>query len=220
VLPLVRPPLGVFSLTILSNTVLVGLAYPLVLAVRNHLRGHRSLVMFVGKSIPVEALATAYGSLLETPEGFTRTGLDVDALRMYLRWRGLTLTELRADPERYRDPASIPPAGERGDPGDGAVADGPPIADGGTVADDATDASTATPADPWGAAAFLADIEGDAYGTTPEKLRDGLEVVAHEETVWLTPGMPFIVPMFVGLVVALVYGDLLYALLGGLGLVP
>jgi preflagellin peptidase FlaK len=227
VLPLVRPPLGVFSLTILSNTVLVGLTYPLVLAVRNALRGHRSLVMFVGKSIPVADLATAYGSLLETPEGFTRNGLDVDALRMYLRWRGLTLAELRAAPETYRDPATLPPTDERHDPGDGAVADGAPIADGGAVdepapvdRDDREGTAAADTVDEWGAAAFLAAIEGDAYGTTPEKLRGGLEVVAHEDEVWLTPGLPFIVPMFVGLVVALLYGDLLYALLGGLGLVP
>jgi preflagellin peptidase FlaK len=216
----------VFSLTILSNTVLVGLAYPLVLAVRNALRGHRSLVMFVGKSIPVADLATAYGSLLETPEGFTRNGLDVDALRMYLRWRGLTLSELRVDPETYRDPASLPPADERHDPGDGAVADGAPVADGGEVDEtapvdgDDREGAPAAPVDEWGAAAFLASIEGDAYGTTPEKLRGGLEVVAGEDEVWLTPGLPFIVPMFVGLVVALLYGDLLYALLGALGLVP
>ncbi|WP_255198835.1 prepilin peptidase [Halorarius litoreus] len=221
VLPLVQPPLGVFSLTILSNTVLLGLGYPLVLAARNAARGHRSLVMFVGKSVPVSALSTAYGSLLETPAGFTRNGLDLDALRMYLRWRGLTLSELRGDPDTYRDPASLPPEDERADPGDGALADGMPIADGGSVAPGTgADAPAADPVDEWGAATFLASIEGDAYGTTPEKLRGGLEVISHEEEVWLTPGMPFIVPMFVGLVVALGFGDLLYAVLQVAGLVP
>ena len=221
VLPLVQPPLGVFSLTVLSNTVLLGLAYPLVLAARNLARGHRSLVMFVGKSVPVTALATAYGSLLESPDGFTRNGLDLDALRMYLRWRGLTLSELRADPETYRDPDSLPAEGDRHDPGDGALADGAPIADGGQVESaTATDAAKPDPVDEWGAATFLANIEGDAYGTTPEKLRGGLELLARVDEVWLTPGMPFIVPMFVGLVVALGFGDLLYALLQLVGLVP
>ncbi len=33
------------------------------------------------------------------------------------------------------------------------------------------------------------------------------------EKVWITPGIPFIVPMTVGLVVALIYGDVLYAVL-------
>ncbi len=227
VLPLVRPPLGVFSLTIVSNTVLVGLAYPVVLAARNAVAGHRSPAMFVGKPVPVEDIATEYGSLLETPDGFTRSGLDLDALRMYLRWRGLTLSDLRAAPDRYRDPDSLPPAEERGDPGDGALADGPPVADGGTRVDDSraetgtADApATETPTDEWGAAAFLAELDGDAYGTTPEGLREGLEVVTSDESVWMTPGLPFIVPMFVGLVVALTYGDLLYAAMRLVGLVP
>jgi len=64
----------------------------------------------------------------------------------------------------------------------------------------------------------LDEIEGTAYGTTPEQLREGLEVLASEDEVWLTPGIPFIVPMFVGLVAALTFGDLLFALLLALGL--
>lgn len=40
---------------------------------------------------------------------------------------------------------------------------------------------------------------------------------ADRETVWLTPGIPFLVPMFVGLLVALTYGDVLFALLRRLG---
>lgn len=241
VLPLLAPPLGVFSLTILSNTVLVGFLYPAVLTVRNAVSGHVSPVMFVGRPMPVPALSREYGSLLQTPDGFTRRGLDVDALRMYLRWRRATLGELRSAPDRHRDPASLPPAAERGDPGDGSLADGPPVADGGTEptpairpvgdAPERRDAATAPgepaapddpPAadDPWGAATFLASLDGDAYGTTPETLREGLELLVAEDEVWLTPGLPFVVPMFVGLVLALTYGDLLYALLRLLGAVP
>jgi preflagellin peptidase FlaK len=76
------------------------------------------------------------------------------------------------------------------------------------------------PDDEWGAAAFLASLEGSAYGTTPEALRDGLAVVADREAVWVTPGLPFVVPMFLGLVVTLLVGDLLYVLLSALGLAP
>jgi len=53
----------------------------------------------------------------------------------------------------------------------------------------------------------------NAYGTTPETLRDGLAVLTSEDTVWMTPGTPFLVPMFGGLV-ALVYGDLLVEIIG------
>ena len=48
-LPLHRATLGVFSMTVLTNTVLVGLAYPLALAARNALSGVVSPISFVGR---------------------------------------------------------------------------------------------------------------------------------------------------------------------------
>ncbi|MFC7140934.1 prepilin peptidase [Halosimplex aquaticum] len=228
-LPLTRTTVGVFSLTVLSNTVLVGAAYPVFVTLRNALSGHRAPIMFIGKPIRAADAATEYGSLLQTPEGFSRGGLDLDALRMYLRWRGTTLAAVRADPERHRDPASLPD--DPNSPGDGSVPDGDDVTgpveadvatDGGDDAEVAgrdaaadvtgADADAAPYDDPWGAAAFLDDIEGSAYGTTVEDLREGLDVLAAEDVVWISPGMPFIVPMFVALVVSLVYGDLFFKL--------
>ncbi|SEQ75471.1 A24 family peptidase [Natrinema salaciae] len=209
-----------FSFTILTNAVLVGIALPLALAVRNAAAGRIAPVMFVGWPVSWERIPTSHGRLLETPSGRSRGGLDLDALRMYLRWRGLSLAELRADPKRYRDPATLP--AEPNPPTDGAVtADVAVRGDGGALesapadAADAADAAEpesatgATVDDPWGADAFLDDIDGSAYGTTPDTLREGLEVLAEKETVWISPGTPFLVPVFVGLVIALLYGDLL-----------
>ena len=149
-----------------------------------------------------------------SPEGFVRRGLDLDALRMYLRWRGCTLVDLREGPATYRDPESLP--ADPNPPGDGAIEpeDTPDpaadaVTDGGADESVETGNGAETETDPWGAEAFLDDIEGDAYGTTPEKLRDGLEVLVAESVVWVSPGLPFIVPMFLGLVMSLVYGDLL-----------
>ncbi|WP_049890895.1 A24 family peptidase [Natrinema versiforme] len=217
--PLAGPTnVGTFSFTILTNAVLVGIALPLALAVRNAAAGRIAPVMFVGWPISWDRVPETHGRLLSTPAGLSRAGLDLDALRMYLRWRGLSLAELRDAPERYRNPATLP--AEPNSPTDGAVAaDSQTRSDGGaleSVADNETPAaeseSETRPADyddPWGADAFLADIDGSAYGTTPETLREGLEVLADEETVWISPGTPFLVPVFVGLVIALVYGDLL-----------
>jgi len=228
--PLVASNLGVFSLTILTNAVLVGLAYPLYLGIRNALRGDFSPIMFVGRRTAVAALSAEHGRLFETTEGFTRHGLDIDALRMYLRWRGASLAALRADPERFRDPESV--EGTH-DPTDGAV-DAGAVDAGGDAADSAVDAAdsavdAADPStdpdfdadhdDPWAAERFLDDIDGSAYGTTPEGLREGLRVVTTRETVWLSPGVPFIVPVFLGLLIALTYGDLLFGLLRAVGAV-
>jgi len=219
-LPMVETTLGVFSMTVLTNTVLAGLAYPLALAARNALGGDVSKLMFLGRRVAVADLSAAHGRLFEDGEGFTRRGLDLDALRMYLRWRGASLDAIREAPERYRDPATIETTY---DPGDGAVRDA--RADGGagaaTLGEYPTGAidDDAALDDPWGAEAFLEAVDGSAYGTDPELLRDGLDLVTGRDEVWISPGIPFLVPMFVGLVLAFTYGDVLFGLLGALGVV-
>ncbi|MDS0260091.1 prepilin peptidase [Haloarcula sp. S1CR25-12] len=279
-LPLEPSLIGVFSLTILSNTVLAGVVYPLGVAAGNLARGRFSWAMFLGKPVPVPEIPEQYGRLLECPDGFTRSGLDLDALRMYLEWRGATLAALRADPAAHRDPDSLPdepnppgdgsfvteggepndvrrgtseprseggepndarrgtsePRSEGGEPNDARRGTSEPRSEGGEPNDVRRDSSegrsdggmpmpegsadqfgTAGTADPWGAERFLDDIEGSAYGTDAETLREGLELVVDADEVWVSPGIPFLVPMFVGLVTALVYGDVLYALLSALG---
>ncbi|WP_435334191.1 prepilin peptidase [Haloarchaeobius sp. TZWWS8] len=246
----------VFSFTVLTNAVLWGIAYPGLLAVRNGAVGHVSSRMFVAVPTRWDAVPTTHGKLLLDREGGLReriqtliyprsTGLDLDAVRMYLRWRGLTLDEVRADPTRFRHPESLP--AEPNDPTDGAVhldpdrtrsrdvatdggeATGPDAGDGEATGPDADrgtvepDPDAATPnsgtdaLDEWGAEAFLADIEGDAYGTSPDRLRDGLEKLVAEEELWVTPGIPFLVPVFLGLFVGFVYGDVVLGILGVLG---
>lgn len=225
VLPVQPTAIGVFSLTVLTDTVLVGLAYPLALAARNAAAGRIGTAMFLGRVVAVPELTVLHGRLFETRSGFTRSGLDLDALRMYLRWRGCSLADLRDAPEAFRDPESV---GETHPPTDGAVDAAPGdagrvrLTDGGAVAGETTPATEVEEPevdDPWAAQQFLDDIDHSAYGTDAETLREGLETVVAREQVWISPGLPFIVPMFLGLLVALTYGDLLYGLLLALGLV-
>lgn len=215
-LPMEPSPAGVFSLTILSNTVVAGALYPVGVAVSNLLRGRIALPMVIGRPITTEELTEEYGMLVETPDGFTRRGLDLDALRMYLRWRQCTLAELRTDPDRLRDPDSLP-----AEPGE--ISDGNIVTDGGTETPPPEAADPDGPAepdfdDPWGAQAFLDDIETSAYGTSPDGLREALEVLVTADEVWVSPGIPFIVPTLFGLLVSFVYGDVLVSLLGMVGL--
>jgi len=225
-LPLVVTPLGVFSLTVLTNAALLAAAYPVALAVRNALAGRLRPAMFLARPIQIDRLSTAHGRLFETRTGTTRRGLDLDALRMYLRWRGDTLAELRADPDGHRNPGSLPEAPNP--PGDGSIpTDGSepgeagtpsgPRSDGGEPVAPVDQFGTAAAADPWGAERFLDDIEGSAYGTAPEQLREGLELLARTDEVWISPGIPFLVPMFFGLLISLVYGDMLYSVLSAAG---
>ncbi|KAA9399564.1 A24 family peptidase [Haloarcula sp. CBA1130] len=225
-LPLQQSAIGVFSLTILSNTVLAGIVYPLAVAAGNLVRGRFSLAMFIGRPVAAAAVTEEYGRLLESPDGFDRGGLDLDALRMYLRWRGCSLADIRADPDRHRLPTSLPAVPN--DPGDGSLATdgGDPAADdvnGTSGRGDDSSLQTVTDRtddidDRWGAERFLNDIDHSAYGTSPDQLRDGLDVLAEQDEVWISPGIPFLVPMFAGLAVSLTYGDVLFSLLQAVGL--
>jgi preflagellin peptidase FlaK len=210
-LPAVRTQVGVFSLTVVTNAVVAGVVYPVAVAARNALDGAVGPRMFLARRVDVTTLGERHGRLFETPAGRTRQGLDLDALRMYLRWRGTTLARLRADPDAHRDPASVETTNEVGDGG----VDGPSVTDGGRVGPESGETEHD---DPWAADRFAAEV-GEPYGADPATLREGLAVVAdpERETAWVSPGIPFVVPTFAGLVVALTYGDLLFGLLTAVG---
>ena len=295
-----NPELIPFSATIIVNAALIAMVFPVLLGLRNAVAGRFAPVMIVGWPVSVERISRTHGLLLERPDGVGFGGLDLDALRMYLRWRGIDLEDIRADPDHYRDPASLP--AEPNPPTDGRIESPSLLADGGTpraddddrgptdqarltnedgpvgdekpsdetpagddetpvgddetpVGDDETPAGDdetptgddetpvgddetpvgddETPAgddetpsedgdrsdeqeydDPWGAAAFLDDIEGSAYGTSPEALRTGLEVLARKERVWVSPGTPLLLPVFVGLILSVLIGNLLTPIMG------
>ncbi|GAA5048145.1 A24 family peptidase [Haladaptatus pallidirubidus] len=221
VFPVQGTVLGVFSLTILTNAVLLAALYPLALFVRNLIAGRFDSVMFVGRVVPWNEIPDSHGRLLETPDGTSRNGADLDAIRMYLRWRGVSLAALRKRASELRDPTTLP--AEPNPPTDGAVGaksiGSKTVTDGGKVVEKSRESNDSSYEDPWGAARFLAEIDHGAYGTTPTQLREGLEVLVAEDEVWVSPGIPFIVPMFAGLLVAFGYGDLLSGLLGALGIV-
>jgi len=253
-LPLVSTPAGVFSLTVLTNALLVGLAYPLWLALTNLAAGEWSRWLFFTHRVPTDSLTVRHGRLCESSDGHTWSGLDLDALRMYLRWRGTTIEAVRSAPTAARDPGRIGPTF---DPTDGRVGcstsprtDTPPdtmTTDGGALVCAGVDAGGVAPVDsgdsterigdhtgdaseggsydeaadyddPWGAARFLAAIDHDAYGTDPQTLRAGLALVAGQDTVRVSPGLPFLVPLTAGLILAVSYGDLLFALLAVFGI--
>ena len=228
--------LGVTAMSALTNAVLFGAGYVALLFGSNLAAGRFSPAMFVGRRTAVEALPDVHGQLIRVDGLRPQRGLDLDALRMYLRWRGATLAAVREDPDRHRDPASV-----RGTnpPTDGAIHDGPRtdggVDDGGfevpeldstgdaagdrtAAAGAETDAAPGDTDDPWAAERFLDEIDGTAYGTTPETLREGLDRVAAVDALWVSPGLPFLVPLFGGLVLALTYGDVLTVALEALGL--
>lgn len=231
--PLVDSAIGSFSFTILANAVVVTMIAPVGLLVLNLLRRDVGPVMFLGRIRRTSSLTEIPGKLLQTKDGFTRSGLDLDVLRMYLRWRGVRLDQIRSVPEAYRHPDTV--SEPTYDPTDGAVhVDAEPDGDDRAVTIDADkddvvnidipgkmsdvpeDERDAT--DWWAAEEFLKDA-GHAYGVTSEEISRGLEVLVSEDEVWVSPGTPFMVPVLGGLLIGLIYGNLLFVLLRLIGVV-
>lgn len=224
-IPTTDATIGVFSLTIFTNALLVAACYPAALTIYNGLNGDFVWAMFLARPVPTDSLRSRHGRLFESRDGVSRGGVDLDALRMYLRWRGLSLTELRSHPDRYRDADSVD---ETYSPTDGATHRENSITlDGALTTSDEGDTGPidsprderqpgdgeARKDDRWAVDRFLIAVEGTAYGTSSEMLREGLDLIAERDRVWISPGIPFIIPIFFGLLISLSYGDILFGVL-------
>lgn len=171
--PLVVPEAPVFVLSVLGNTVVVGLAYPAKLLAENvSARNTQNPgLALLGKRVETEDLHREFGRVIGGDEtaSVRRSGVfsdggvsNIEFVRDYLEWRGIdSLTGVRGDDLRLE----------------------------GFVEETA-----------W---------ESDNIEQDEKQLRE----IARQDAVWISPGIPFVVPMFVGLVIALTYGDVLFALM-------
>jgi preflagellin peptidase FlaK len=172
--PLIVPEVPLFILSILGNTVLAGIAYPLKLFGENVVRRATAnpLLMLLAKRVPTDTLHNEFGRIIgkDGDVSLRRSGIlggtegitDIDFVRDYVEWRGVDSIREARDMD--------------------------------LLLEDFVEET------PW----HSDDIERDA-----RELRD----IAEEDAVWISPGIPFIVPMFVGLLVALTAGDVLFALM-------
>jgi preflagellin peptidase FlaK len=173
-LPVVVPDAPFFVLSVLGNTVIAGIFYPLKLFAENASRRHTAnpVLMFLGRRVSTDELHGQFGRVIGSDEdvSFRRSGVfgadgdgvsDVDFVSDYVDWRGLD---------------SI-----RG------------VRDADLRLEDFVDET------PWESE----DLERDA---------DALRELASHEAVWISPGIPFVVPMFVGILSALTVGDVLFSL--------
>jgi Type IV leader peptidase family. len=215
-----EPVVGVLSFSVFLNALLLGVAYQGVLIAVNAVRGDWDLRMVAGVRVPVGSLTAMHGRIIRKPMGvsdvintvqsggdITDAGLDpcldLDTLRMYLRWRATSLTEIRVDSSWFRSSAPVPwITGEFSDgrvdrvAGFDEVTESSPRVDGLGVAW----AFPGEEVDPWGASAFVQTagekyvwMSESVYGDSPASIRRGLEMVSSQRTVWVSPGLPFFV---------------------------
>lgn len=215
--PVVTTSIGVFSMTILTNSLLLTSSTNIFLFISNMINKNYDVRYIIfARPVSVNSLSERHGKLVETVDGKTRDGLDIDVLRMYLRWRGLNLPQIWESSEKVRNPDSI---GDTHQPTDGRSNIEPHQQS--SLNQDVDDKHNKDELDdPWGVEQFFDTVE-HTYGNDPDQLVDGLELLSQREggSVWVSPGVPFIVPIFLGLVVSITYGDMLAVLLNSVGLV-
>lgn len=184
-LPQYTFPVSIFAFTIFANAILLSMLYPVVMAIRNTISGNLSKVMFLAKPLSIPELEHAHGIVFQTPSGFGR-GVDLDVVRSYLDWRGTSLSALT--------PVSTTDCSAEG-----------------------TEPSAISAIERWDVDTFFDETTDPTYGMTKDTVADGLDVIFSKRTVsedvWISPGIPYMVPFAIGLCVALTYGNLMIALL-------
>jgi len=222
-LPLFANPYQITALSVIINGMVIAVFYPLSMWYRNIKRGEFAVSMIATEAKTPQELETTTGQLKVESDDETYI-LDLDTLRMYLRWRGVDIQTLKDRASEFRDPRSIT---ETYEVDDGAIRSkwnaGHIMAtshfDAGETSElskSDLDIESTIETDPWAANQFLESINHDAYGTRPEDLERGLDHIVENSTVRVLPAFPLVVPLFGGIVLSLTVGDLAAAWIYGI----
>jgi preflagellin peptidase FlaK len=220
--PVFESPFQITGLSIMVNSMIVAIFYPLHMWYENLRRGHLSASMVASKIVPVSKLESTSGQVkIKSKTDQRQHIIDLDTLRMYLRWRGISVQNLRTEKGSLSDPQTI---SETYEVDSGAISSKQGAGRFITTDHFKTgrgkqtnlDISSTPETDPWGANQFLESINHGAYGATAEELRHCLNHITKNDTVQILPAFPLIVPIFVGLLLTLTIGDLAAAWVFGI----
>lgn len=210
-LPLFDNSTGVLAAAVVMNGLVFGVFYPFRMWLQNLARGERTLDLFTSTQMSITDLSNQAGQIeCESPKGETIL-LDADTLRMYLRWRDISLEALAENGAEFRSAGSI---GETYEINTGAIEPASGTLQEVLLPDDVhlkerqtIGADGGVSDDSWGAKRFLEEIDHHAYGTEADDLRAALDHLTDVSEVRVQPAFPLIVPMFFGLLSALIIGD-------------
>lgn len=214
-LPIFSNPLAATGVTIIMNSFVFATFYLVIMWKRNIDNGVRSLSLLTAAHRDRSSVEQIAGKLVGKTKSGDRFVIDLDTLRMYLRWRGTSINEIIENHEEMRNANSIT---ETYKVENGSIRinknsdkwyynfdifkNTEKISDGGKKPE------VTNKHDEWGVETFFNSIDHDGYGTTSTDLRHGLNHLCENQTVKITPGFPFIVPIFLSIVVSLTIGDI------------
>jgi len=204
--------LSVTGVDMIANGFIFAAAYPVIIAVHNLRHSNIFTRMFLTVKTPVDSLPSMYGRVAPTPKHLSPTSVDLDTLRMYLAWRQATVTDIRAHSEEYRSGN----ARTSDSVGDGTVESYRRLVDDAEEHEEAESVSDADSSeDPWRVDEFADHADSRFHGTEPDDLRELLDEIASSprSPLWVSPGIPLLAPLAIGVVFTILYGSLIVAVM-------
>lgn len=212
VLPVYDSVTHIFILATLSNAVLISLIFPISILCINILYRNFDPRMILGIKVDSESTDSIHGTLLHLSDRKPTAGLDLDVLRMYLQWLNTPIDEIRLNYTKYRN------WNENSETYEDSITDGATttqypkkssdLNDGLDISERNITSDEEIHDDLWGAESFITELEY-TYGSTITDVRNGLDEIVTNDSVWISPGIPFVVPLTIGAIISMIYGNML-----------
>lgn len=221
----------IFVVTIFFNALVFAAGFQLYIFTFNIIKRNFNRAMTHATKYATHEITEKQGVIIESNNGINRPGVDIDTLRMYLRWRGETLNNLLEKPIQIKNN----PPEVQNEIGDGSINDpthtplnkaqintgtqrkpenhdiGPESNSEQTETDNEEERKDEILKDEWAINQFdeYLDDNKPHLSANVEHLPDVLNVLHKKETVWVIPGIPFFIPLTLGLITALFYGSII-----------
>lgn len=205
--PIATGTVGALSITAVLNAALIGSWYVIE-------AGYKSLRLWattgqfkLSEVVDVRNLCDRAGKVHPLDDALNDDfEVDVDTIRMYLRWRGIELSELIDTTTETRGITSI---GQTFTVKSGAQSrgDGLHYPDRTQITGSGETEREIASDDLWGVELFFDQIDAAIYGDSPEQLRAALQYIESEEEIFLKQAYPLVTVLFGGLVLSVIVGN-------------
>ena len=210
-LPIYNGVSGIFAIGVFFNAIIITAMFHIHLIARNIVEREFNSAMYTSSKTDVELIPDSMGEIrLQGIDG-GREYIEIDTVRKYLRWRNESIDslcenalEIKHNPPQKTD-SSVNGVVSHSTPRPHRIqrksndTDNEEITDGGAILDPREDDTE------WAAEAFIKNTNTQ---TDPITLRQALDTITTESTVWVSPSIPFFVPLTFGLVLFITVGSL------------
>lgn len=185
--PVIDAATGGFITGVVVNTLLLFVCIPVVLTTVNIVSGELSRYMAKGLVYNTPEVIDGQGVILVTDSDEHRQGVNVDVVTSYLEWRETNIEDINRDSCAYRHPGTSPSGGK----------------------ETRTENKSETQNDEvdWWCANEFTTTTNKYSDVSPQRLRETLEEIVNNKSVWITPTIPVFVIFAFAIPITLVVGN-------------